>query len=136
LREAPDVIFLPKSFEIVAFGEYEFASHRVIDNSWGVSGSHRMDGLVMMRGKQFKPGTVIQRAHIVDLAPSILYLLDLPVPNSMDGKVLEAAFLESSLEEKGIRFIEESVSTFLAQDIYSSGEEEALKKQLKSLGYL
>jgi len=136
LGEAPDVIFLPKSFEIVAFGEYEFASHRVIDFSLGVSGSHRMDGLVMMRGKQFKPGTVIQRAHIVDLAPSILYLLDLPVPDAMDGKVLEAAFLEKSFKERGIRFIEESVSTFLAQDIYSSGEEEALKKQLKSLGYL
>lgn len=136
LREAPDVIFLPKSFEIVAFGEYEFASHRVIDDSWGVSGSHRMDGLVMMRGKLFKPGTVIQRAHIVDLAPSTLYLLGLPVPDTMDGKVLEAAFLEKSFEEKGIQFIEESVSTFLPQDIYSPGEEEALKKQLKGLGYL
>jgi hypothetical protein len=54
----------------------------------------------------------------------------------MDGKVLEAAFLEKSFEEKGIQFIEESVSPFLPQDIFSPGEEEALKKQLKGLGYL
>ena len=136
MRDAPDVIFLPKNFEIVAFGEYEFASHRVIDDSLGVSGSHRMDGLVMMKGKLFKPGTVIQGAHIVDLAPSTLYLLGLPVPDTMDGKVLEAAFLEKSFEEKGIQFIEESGSPFLPQDIFSPGEEEALKKQLKGLGYL
>jgi predicted AlkP superfamily phosphohydrolase/phosphomutase len=136
LREAPDVIFLPKNFEIAAFGEYEFASHRVIDHSWGVSGCHRMDGMLMMKGKLFKPGTVLQRAHIVDLAPSALYLLGLPVPDTMDGKVLEGAFLEKCFEEKGIRFIEESVSTFLPQDLYSPGEEEALKKQLKDLGYL
>jgi predicted AlkP superfamily phosphohydrolase/phosphomutase len=136
LREAPDIVFLPKSFETVAFGEYEFASHRVIDYSWGVSGSHRMDGMLMMRGKQFKPGTAIQKARIVDLAPSTLYLLDLPIPDAMDGKVLESAFLEKSLKEKGIRFIEESAPGFVAKDIYSNGEEEALKKQLRGLGYL
>jgi hypothetical protein len=136
LKEAPDVVFLPKSLEIAAFGEYEFASHRVIDHSWGVSGSHRMDGLLMMRGKLFQPGTMLPRAHIVDLAPSTLYLLGLPIPETMDGKVLETAFLEKSFEEREIRFIEESASPFFPQDIYSPGEEEALKKQLKGLGYL
>jgi len=136
LGEAPDVIFLPRNFETVAFGEYEFASHRMIDDSWGVSGSHRMDGLLMMRGKLFKPGTMLQGAHIIDLAPSALYLLGLPIPETMDGKVLEAAFLEKSIEEREIRFIEESAFQFHPQDIYSQGEEEALKKQLKGLGYL
>ena len=136
VREAPDIVFLPRSLEIAAFGEYEFASHRMIDFSWGVSGSHRMDGLVMMRGKPFKQGTVLQGAHILDVAPLALYLLGLPIPDTMDGRIPEAAFLEKSLEEKAIRFVEESASAFLPQDIYSPEEEEALKKQLKGLGYL
>jgi hypothetical protein len=95
-----------------------------------------MDGLVMMRGKPFTPGTVLEGGRIIDVAPSVLYLLGLPIPDAMDGKVLEAAFLEKSLEEKAIRFVEESASAFLPQDIYSPEEEEALKKQLKGLGYL
>ena len=136
VREAPDIVFLPRSLEIAAFGEYEFASHRMIDASWGVSGSHRMDGLLMMRGEPFKQGTVLEGGRIIDVAPSTLYLLGLPVPDTMDGKVLEAAFLGKSFEEREIRFIEESASAFLPQDIYSPGEEEALKKQLKGLGYL
>ena len=51
LREAPDIVFLPRNLEIAAFGEYEFASHRILDPSRGVSGSHRMDGLLMMKGQ-------------------------------------------------------------------------------------
>jgi predicted AlkP superfamily phosphohydrolase/phosphomutase len=136
LREAPDIVFLPRSLEIAAFGEYEFASHRMIDFSRGVSGSHRMDGLVMMKGNPLKQGMVLQGAHIMDLAPSVLYLLGLPIPDTMDGKVLEAAFHEKSLMEKSIRFIEESTNEFLPREIYSSEEEEELKKQLKGLGYL
>jgi predicted AlkP superfamily phosphohydrolase/phosphomutase len=136
LKEAPDIVFLPKSLEIVAFGEYEFASHRVMDYSWGVSGSHRMDGLLMMRGKTLKQGTIIEGAHITDLAPSILYLLGLSIPDSMDGKVLEKAFLERAFEEKRIQFVKESPSSSLSEEIYSHEEEEELKKQLKGLGYL
>jgi len=136
LKEAPDIVFLPKSLEIAAFGEYEFASHRVIDYSWGVSGSHRMDGLLMMKGKPFKQGMALQGAHITDLAPSILYLLGLPIPDSMDGKVLEPAFLKEALEEKRIQFIRETGSPTVPQEIYSPEEEEELKKQLKGLGYL
>jgi predicted AlkP superfamily phosphohydrolase/phosphomutase len=49
LKEAPDILFLPRDLEIAAFGEYEFASHRILEPSWGVSGSHRMEGLLMMR---------------------------------------------------------------------------------------
>ena len=90
----------------------------------------------MMRGEPFKQGTVLEGGRIIDVAPSALYLLGLPIPDTMDGKVLEAAFLEKSLEEKAIRFVEESASAFLPQDIYSAEEEEALKKQLKGLGYL
>jgi predicted AlkP superfamily phosphohydrolase/phosphomutase len=136
LKEAPDVVFLPRSLEIAAFGEYEFASHRVIDDSWGVSGSHRMDGLVTMKGRPFKQGAVLEGAHILDIAPSTLYLLGLPIPDTMDGKVLKDAFLEEFLAGKEIRFMEESAPAFLPKDIYSPEEEEALKKQLKGLGYL
>ena len=35
LSEAPDIVFLPKGLKIAAFGEYEFASHRILDPSWG-----------------------------------------------------------------------------------------------------
>jgi len=136
LSEAPDIVFLPEDFEIAAFGEYEFASHRMIDFSWGVSGSHRMDGLMMMKGRPLKQGLVLEGAHIMDVAPSVLYLLGLPIPETMDGKVLREAFFEKFLEEKRIEFVQEPTSVFLPKHVYSPEEEEALKKHLKGLGYL
>jgi predicted AlkP superfamily phosphohydrolase/phosphomutase len=136
LKEAPDILFLPKDLEIAAFGEYEFASHRVLDFSWGVSGSHRMDGLLMMRGKRIRPGVTIQGAEIIDLAPSILYLLGLPIPKEMDGRVLEKAFHAESLEEAPVRFMEEGSLEFQPEEVYTQTEEEELKERLRSLNYL
>jgi len=136
LREAPDIVFLPRNLETAAFGEYEFASHKVLDLSWGVSGSHRMEGLLMMRGSRIRKGTVIQRAEIIDLAPSVLYLLGLPVPGEMDGKVLASAFRERVLEEAPVRYAEERASAFQAEEVYDEAEEEELKERLRSLNYL
>jgi predicted AlkP superfamily phosphohydrolase/phosphomutase len=136
LKDAPDIVFLPKTLEIAAFGEYEFASHRMIDYSWGVSGSHRMDGLITMKGKPFRQGTTLQGARIIDLAPSVLYLLGLPVPGAMDGEVLRQAFLETAFEERPVRVIDEKTSPdSLPEEIYSDEEEEELKRRLKTLGY-
>lgn len=137
VKEAPDIVFLPKGLEIAAFGEYEFASNRILDPSWGVSGSHRMDGLLMMKGEQMRQGMEMEGAQIIDLAPSILYLLGLPVPGGMDGKVLRSVFLDRILEDDPVLFLEEEgPSGFQPEEIYSEGEEEELKERLRSLNYL
>jgi predicted AlkP superfamily phosphohydrolase/phosphomutase len=136
LREAPDLVFLPRNLETAAFGEYEFASQRVLDPSWGVSGSHRMDGLLMMKGQRIRQGAEIEGAAIIDLAPSILYLLGLPVPDGADGKVLEKALLPETLAESPIRFVEEAGIGFQPEEVYDETEEEELKERLRSLNYL
>lgn len=135
LREAPDIIFFSKAFEIAAFGEYEFASTRILERSQSISASHRMDGLLMMKGEGIRRGGRIEGAQIIDLAPSVLYLLGLPVSKEMDGKVIQNAFEEQVLLAKGIQFIEEGAFDFRPQEVYSEQEEEELKKQLKVLGY-
>jgi len=136
LKEAPDIVFLPRNLEIVAFGEYAFASHRILDPSWGVSGSHRMDGLLMMEGRRIRKGAEMEGAKIIDLAPSILYLLDLPIPREMDGKVLNRAFLPLAFDKGPVHYIEEGSFVFQPEEVYSDTEEEELKERLRSLNYL
>lgn len=136
LSEAPDILFISKNFENAAFGEYEFASDRILDYSWGISGSHRMDGLLIIKGKQIKEGLKVEGPQIIDLAPSVLYLLGLPIPKDMDGKVIQDVFSEQSFDEQPIQFIEEASFGFSPQEVYSQEEEEELKKQLRALGYL
>jgi predicted AlkP superfamily phosphohydrolase/phosphomutase len=59
------------------------------------SGNHRRDGIVIMKGKNIKKDLIIENAEIIDIAPTILYLMGVPIPSDMDGKVLKDAF-ESS----------------------------------------
>ena len=52
------------------------------------SGSHRDHGIVILKGSWVEPGAAIERPEIIDIAPTILSLLGLPVPADMDGHSL------------------------------------------------
>jgi hypothetical protein len=53
-----------------------------------LSGSHRLQGVVMMYGNHVRKGTKIERASVLDVFPTILYLVGMPVAQDMDGGVL------------------------------------------------
>jgi predicted AlkP superfamily phosphohydrolase/phosphomutase len=132
---APDIVFLPKGLEIVAFGEYEFASHRMLDYSHGLSGSHRMDGVLMIKGVGLRKGIKIMNANIMDIAPTVLYLLGLSISKDMDGVVLKDAILDEVLEQNPIQFGDDATRSVRVGGAYTKSEEEELKAHLKSLGY-
>jgi predicted AlkP superfamily phosphohydrolase/phosphomutase len=54
----------------------------------GRSGNHRPQGFLFATGTAFSPGSVLEQARVVDVAPTILYLLGLPPFPEMDGRVL------------------------------------------------
>jgi predicted AlkP superfamily phosphohydrolase/phosphomutase len=89
VQHAPDILFVPRRMEYFGFGEYEFGSHQVIEAMQrGISGTHRMHGMVLAYGPAVRPGVVVENAQIVDLAPTILHVMGVPIPDSMDGRVL------------------------------------------------
>jgi predicted AlkP superfamily phosphohydrolase/phosphomutase len=101
------------------------------------NGSHRLDGVFMMCGGPAKAGIELEGCEIIDLAPTILYLMGEQVPEDMDGKVLTSALTENYVEAHPIlygkvtdRRPEEVVTT------YSSDEAEKIEERLKDLGYL
>ncbi len=54
----------------------------------GKSGSHRDDGIFLAEGPAIQARAKAKNARIVDVAPTILHLLNVPVPADMDGQVL------------------------------------------------
>ncbi|GIV79416.1 MAG: phosphodiesterase [Litorilinea sp.] len=52
------------------------------------SGTHRVNGILLATGPDLC-ATQIEGAHITDLAPTLLHLYGLPVPDDMDGRVLQ-----------------------------------------------
>lgn len=78
--------------EDVYWGPYTKNASDIIFKKNKEGGSfHRLDGVLILHGPGIKKGKKIVEAHIMDVAPTILYLLDLPVPKGFDGKVLTEA---------------------------------------------
>lgn len=138
LEQAPDILFLPRRLEYFGFGEYEFGSHRVIERmKRGISGTHRMDGVFLAYGAAIEPGVTVDDARIIDLAPSILHLMGLPVPAYMDGRVLAeicaSGFRSAPVPEQSLAWHHSDNG---AAGGLTEAEKQILAERLRNLGYV
>ena len=60
--------------------------HRMRDEPY--SGNHLDDGIILATGPGVEAGSLIQDVSILDITPSILHHLGLPVASDMPGKVV------------------------------------------------
>jgi predicted AlkP superfamily phosphohydrolase/phosphomutase len=96
IARTPDLIVQPRGWEYMAFGHADFGSNKLVESIIGLSGHHRPDGVVILAGTGVKPGAQLEGASILDLAPTILHAMNVPVPQEFDGRVLAEAFTASS----------------------------------------
>ena len=93
-----------------------------------------------MQGGPVKPGAVIEGAHILDLYPTILYLLGLPVPQDAAGKVLLDALDPEFVRSHPVRTIPTYEVLGPAKGLpggrRESGQDERELEKLRALGYL
>jgi len=103
------------------------------------SGDHREHGIFVASGKNIEFSRQLSGAEIIDLAPTILYLLGLPIPSDMDGKVLTQIFRNDYLTSHPVHYDNGSrPDADLTQALtpFSPEEEEAVRERLKGLGYI
>ncbi len=102
-----------------------------------ISGDHHLQGIFLAYGKPIKEQCQIHGANIIDVAPTILYLMGHPIPSDMDGKVLTSIFHEPFLLENEMRLGKPSSSPdkTVSQAAYSSSESEEVQNRLRDLGY-
>lgn len=117
-----------------------------------VSGIHRPEGILILRGPEVKAGKLAQPANHYQIAPLILYLLGLPQDAGMlavapaNGGVNEHVIKQALLRRRPIRAVSHYPGTDRSHLIRSanqtSGErltnpvEEAAMEKLRSLGYV
>lgn len=132
--EAPDIVFqLRRGY--LTFPGYEFGSNSIVSELRGWSAGHAMNGILMMKGNNVEKNASVTKAKIIDIAPTVLAVMGLPVPRDMDGRVLAEAFTKEYLAGTEIRY--EDYNTQVDSDhVYSQEEVDELKRNLRSLGYL
>jgi predicted AlkP superfamily phosphohydrolase/phosphomutase len=134
MTKAPDLVILFKNDYL---GEGGLEPPLITPHPVGkINGYHTLDGIFLARGKGLKGNHHLQGAHIFDLAPTILYALDVPIPKDMDGKVLQDIFEDSFLRRQPIKYTEPLGPSIEPEKALTSEEEEIMKEKLRSLGYL
>ncbi|NMB99609.1 MAG: hypothetical protein GYA35_04920 [Thermoanaerobaculaceae bacterium] len=131
LSGAPDII-------IEEDGRYAFKTdwslEEIKDSSqYGAvkSGSHREKGFVFFYGNSFKKAGKIENCQVMDICPTILHLLKLPVGSEMDGKVIIEC-----LKDCG-QIVAETCSDLRSENGKECKvDEEEIKEKLKNLGYM
>ena len=134
VEDAPDIAFLPADMRHLALGNADFTSNRFMVDAFGISGCHRMNGVMIAHGEAIKPASTIE-AGIYDIAPTLLYLLGEGVPDDMDGRVLTDAISNDFLNANAIRLTAHGESS--TRELEFSPEENAdVIDRLKQLGYI
>jgi len=136
LDEAPDIVILPRHLEVQAAGTSAFMHNRVLGLPQGNAGGHRMEGIWLLKGPGVRANLRLEGARIVDLAPTLLHLLGLPVPADMDGVVLREAFVPGSPQASSERREGTAWTGRGEGGGYSTAEEEEISQRLADLGYV
>ncbi len=137
LEQAADIVFIPTRLEYFGFGEYEFGSHKIIESMRrGISGTHRMNGVFLAYGAAIQAGVEVERASLVDLAPTILHLMGLPIPDQMDGQVLQEAISPDYQPEIMATAADWSQSDNGQDGGLTEEQKKIVAERLRSLGYV
>ena len=136
LARTPDLIVQPRGWEYMAFGHADFGSNQLVEPITGLSGHHRLDGVVILAGDGVKAGTALEDAGIVDLTPTILHAMGLPVPQELDGRVLKEAFQDSSPAARPVVYSQDNIyKDGDSAPGFSDTEMEEIQEKLRGWGY-
>jgi predicted AlkP superfamily phosphohydrolase/phosphomutase len=102
------------TFEQVYTGQGNYSPDIIVDQSkgWHIAGgighakvfseSHswkaenKRNGIFVFYGEEFQTDKKINEIEILDIAPTLCHMYDLPIPEEMDGQVCSAVFSEES----------------------------------------
>jgi predicted AlkP superfamily phosphohydrolase/phosphomutase len=137
LEEAPDLILLPADERDKFYGLVDFGANRVVQPMYRYSGMHRDHGLLMMVGPRVRQGGQIVGANIVDLAPTILYAMGVPIPDDVDGRVLFEAFSDEGEREISLLHRVSVAAPQRREEAgYTPAEASEIERRLGQMGYL
>ena len=137
MDNAPDLCVIMRDTSYITHTGQEFVTRATLGPPL-YTGTHRLDGLFMAIGDDILPGAHTEHASLADIVPTILYLLNLPLPDDLDGRVLTEVIAPTLLGERAIRYDKQAQleSSEFMPDEWTSEDEKQMLKHLKELGYL
>ncbi|MFO8013081.1 MAG: alkaline phosphatase family protein [Phycisphaerae bacterium] len=98
----------------------------------GVMGIHHPDGILLASGSAVRSGAVLERAHLADVAATVLALAGLAPAEPLDGRVLDEVVDVPSDRVT----VEHAAPAGSERSGYSAEDEAEVARRLEDLGYL
>ncbi|MCA9898150.1 MAG: alkaline phosphatase family protein [Anaerolineales bacterium] len=136
VEQFPDIILVLKP-EYVG-GQSLAASQLIEPHVPFRSGEHRPDGIFAAVGPKIHQLADLPDLHLMDVSATALYLLDVPVPDDFDGRILEEAIDPAHWHRYPAQYQEGQVkaASGTVESMYSKDEEAEIIERLRSLGYM
>jgi tetratricopeptide (TPR) repeat protein len=98
---------------------------------------HETHGIFVAAGPHVRTGERATGASVLDITPTVLHYLGLPVGKDMDGKVLESVFEPGFRQEHPIRYVG-THETGQPREVVTvnEGDSSAVEAGLRALGYM
>jgi len=100
-------------------------------DEYELSGDHAPEGILLIKGRRIRPGVQLEGASIVDVMPTVLHGMGLPLPEGLEGQVLQQAFVE----EKEVEYFSPP-DRKARERALTEAEHRELRSRLRELGYL
>jgi predicted AlkP superfamily phosphohydrolase/phosphomutase len=100
------------------------------------TGNHARDGILVLHGPEVREGEALAAVAIEDVAPTVLYLLDLPLDTDMDGRVLTEALRPGVMTRRPVVMAEHPYTVDGNGFRYSVEDEARIQDMLEGLGYV
>jgi len=133
---APDLTLLLRDGGLVSI----LPSPAAVSKRPAVCGSHRPVGVFGARGPAIRPGVAAEELSILDVAPTVLYSLGLPLPEELQGRVPEEIYQDDYWKAHPVRKVVgktagggPTVNGAIATEVE---DEETVLERLRELGYI
>jgi predicted AlkP superfamily phosphohydrolase/phosphomutase len=136
IDRAPDILLRMVDDAYVAYGTEVDVDSVFAPPGWR-TGAHTTEGVLLAAGRHVRQRATITGARIIDIAPTILHLMGVPIPEDMDGQVLSQLFEPEFLASN--RPATTPVTVTSDHDTgyrWEEKEGEIIKDRLRGLGYV
>jgi len=138
-NQAPDLILEPDRSAENDLANYLLEGSLDLDGSVFTtsdpySGNHAQDGILIVWGSNIRPQKDMPTCQIIDIAPTLLAMQGVSIPDYMDGKFLDILFQPNQIPTA--TYITAVVPTRQVQANNSIDNNSVVEDRLRNLGYL
>jgi predicted AlkP superfamily phosphohydrolase/phosphomutase len=131
---APDLTLQLRDYGFVSVRKYD----KVLAKRSQQMGTHHPDGILIANGPGVRKGAAIANTRLIDIAPTALFAMGLPVPTDLQGSVIEAMFTADYLRDNqaGRSGTTRTMAAAVGAAEPAGEDDDDILNKMRALGYI